>query len=204
MNKFRVDVGGVTEMERLQSVFASLQTYPFDELLQLKLKESASDIMLLIGALVLFTRNDAEDLFNEKKDVDERSMVGCVYRYMYCAHIMNLCGSTQPDIDIEYDRMRIDGERFGSKTFSLCYSPKVTCVEEQRIKCNELIGRGKWCSECDNPCEKYVRPDLIIHTRNSDLGDGNGMVVEFKRNKNKKYGDDDIKGPSAIAVKKCA
>ena len=193
MNKFKVDTVGDTEIERLISVFTSLQTCPFDELLQLKSKESASDIMLLIGALVLFTRSDAGILFNETKDVCERTMVGCVYRYMYCAHIMNLCNSTQPDIDIEYDRMRIDGEKFGLKAFSLCHLPKATCTDEQRTKCNEFIGHEKWCCECDNPCKKHVIPDLIIHMRNSNPGDGNGMVVEFKRNKNKKCFNDDIK-----------
>ena len=193
MDKFKIDVNGVTTIEKLQSVFTSLHSYSANKLLRLKKEESVSDIMLLLGALVLFTKNDAEDLFNEKKDVNERTMVGCVYRYMYCAHIMNLCNFTQPDIDIEYDRMRIDGEKLGPKAFSLCHLPKATCTEEQRTKCNEFIGHEKWCCECDNPCEKHVIPDLIIHMRNSNPGDGNGMVVEFKRNKNKKCFDDDIK-----------
>ena len=103
MNKFKIEVNGSTEIERLRSVFVSLQTCPLNKLLQMKWKASVSDIMLLIGALVLFTRRDAGILFNEKKDVDERAMVGCVYRYMFCARLLNVLESTQPDIDIEYD-----------------------------------------------------------------------------------------------------
>ena len=192
MNKFKVDVGGVPEMERLRSVFASLQTCSFDDLLQLKWKESASDVMLLIGALMLFTKNDAEDLFNEKKDVDERTMVGCVYRYMYCARLMNILKATQPDIDIEYDRMRVVGKGLVSKHFTPCMKPKEICKSYTNKACNDFIeNHGKVCDKCKQ-YEKRIRPDLIIHKRNSEPGSDNGMIVEFKRRDNTD-GCDDIK-----------
>jgi hypothetical protein len=186
MSEYSVDVSGETEEEKLCSVFSSLKEMLIREISKFGLGESESDIKLLIGSLLLFNMKDAQELFGEHKDVDERAMVGCVYRYMYCARIMNVCNSTQPHIDIEYDRMRIDARKFGPKTFQTCSSPKDTCTDEQKSKCNKVVSRGKWCRLC-NQCVKHVRPDLIIHFRNSDLGCGNGMIVEFKRNK-----DDDL------------
>lgn len=191
MKEFKVEVGGATEIERLRSVFSALQTCPFNELLHLRWKESASDIMLLIGALMLFTRNDAEVLFNEGKDVNERSMAGCVYRYMYCACLMNVFDSTQPDIDIEYDRMRVEGKGLIPKYFALCVTPKDGCKGQQEKLCKDFIeNQGKACDKCQQ-FEKRIRPDLIIHKRDSELGSGNGMIVEFKRYK--VDGCDDVK-----------
>ena len=186
MSEYTVDVSGKTEKEKLCAVFSSLKERTISEITRSGLENSVSDIKLLIGSLLLFTIRDAHELFGEQKDVDERAMVGCVYRYMYCARLMNVCDSTQPHIDIEYDRMCVDYKKFGQKVFVQCSSQKETCAEAQRSKCHDFVSRGKWCRIC-NQCEKRVRPDLIIHKRNSDFGAGNGMIVEFKRKK-----DDDL------------
>ena len=192
MNKFKIEVNGSTEIERLRSVFVSLQTCPLNKLLQMKWKESVSDIMLLIGALVLFTRRDAGILFNEKKDVDERAMVGCVYRYMFCARLLNVLESTQPDIDIEYDRMRVVGKGLVPKYFALCAEPNESCKEHQYESCRDFIeNHGKICDKCQQ-YEKRIRPDLIIHRRNSEPGSDNGMIAEFKRH-DRGEGCDDMK-----------
>ena len=67
---------------------------------------------LLCDALKLFYENDAKALFNEpqknaddaaegKRIVNERAMVGCMYRYMWC--LIQQEGNCIPvsDIDIE-------------------------------------------------------------------------------------------------------
>lgn len=192
MNNFKVDVNGSTEIKRLCAVFDSLQKGLFNKWLQVKWKESASDIILLIGALVLFTRKDADTLFNKSKDVDERAMVGCVYRYMFCAHLMNVLEATQPDIDIEYDRMRVVGKELVPKYFTPCVNPKEQCKRQQNKACNCFIkDHGKLCDKCQQ-YEKRIRPDLIIHKRDSEPGCDNDMIVEFKRY-DQEVGWDDIK-----------
>jgi len=169
------------EKEKLCSVFGQLRESPIAKLLQYKYGESAVDILLLIGALVLFARNDAESLFDSKKDVDEKAMAGCVYRYMFCACLMKLFESTQPNIDIEYDRMRVVGKGLVSKYFTRCLEPKESCKSRQHKACNDFIkNHGKVCDKCAQ-YEKRIRPDLIIHERNLELGSGNDMIVEFKR-----------------------
>ena len=186
------------EKEKLCSVFGQLRESPIAKLLQCKYGESAVDILLLIGDLVLFARNDAESLFDSKKDVDEKAMAGCVYRYMFCACLMKLFESTQPDINIEYDRMRVEGERLIPKHFVICEKPKGICNEHQYESCRQFIeNHGKFCEKCKQ-YEKRIRPDLIIHKRNSDPGSDNGMIVEFKRNN--VDGCDDVK----IAYSTCS
>jgi len=191
MSRLKVDVMMKTKINGLYSTFTSLCKKSFWKSMTTEWGTSISDMQLLLGALMIFTRDDASALFDNQKDVDERVMVGCVYRYMYCACMMGFCKSTQPDIDIEYDRMQIDHGKFGPKAFSFCYRPKTTCMRGQEDKCNSFVGREKWCLAC-RQCDRRVRPDLIIHKRNSDLGVGNGMIVEFKRN-NVDDHDDNVK-----------
>jgi hypothetical protein len=186
------------EKEKLCSIFGQLRESPIAELLQSKYGESAVDILLLIGALVLFARNDAESLFDNKKDVDEKAMAGCVYRYMFCACLMKLFESTQPDIDIEYDRMRVVEKGLVSKYLTLCLEPKERCKSRQQKVCNDFIkNHGKVCDKCAQK-KKRIRPDLIIHKRKSEHGRGNGMIVEFKRDN--VDGCDDVK----IAYSTCS
>ncbi len=182
---------GVDAKEEFFIVFKQLHESSVLKSLQSKYGESAFDIMLLIGALILFTRNDAALLFNEKKDVDERSMAGCVYRYMYCACLMDVFESTQPDIDIEYDRMRVVGKDFVPKYFTICARPEKRCEEHQYEACKCFIkDHAKTCGKCKQ-FEKRIRPDLIIHRRDSEPGSDNGLIVEFKRHK--VDGCDDVK-----------
>ena len=156
---------------------------------------------LLCDALQLFYKNDAKLLFNEpqenadytaekkegKRIVNERAMVGCVYRYMWC--LMQQAGSCVPvsDIDIEHDRMVKDDLEY--------YEKEISC------ECAQLqaVGRCERYGECikvivdkihaDNngddsmsvAIRKAVRPDIIVHNRNEGGVKNNGLVVEFKK-----------------------
>ena len=56
-------------------------------------------------------------------------------------------------------------------------------VESYRIDLEEFIlGQSGSLSKCKG-CGRSVRPDLVIHERNSNPGLGNGLVAEFKREK---------------------
>lgn len=180
MEKLEINLRIKSDFESLRSIFKLLKEWSLWEIKSEEWGNAILDMQLLIGALVMFSRNDAVELFNSQKDVNERAMAGCVYRYMYCAHILNFCKATYPNIDIEYDRIKIDQENFGPKVLSLCQNN--SCEEELKKKCTQFIYRKKRCCLCGN-CDKRVIPDLIIYKRNSDLGKGNGMIVEFKRYK---------------------
>ena len=152
-------------------------------MLQVKDVDNASlnYVKSLLAGLVAFTANDADKLFDEQKDVDERAMVGCIYRYMYLIMLFKLCDMGLPDIDIEYDRMRGAGAELCKKGFTSC---NVTgCDLTKRKVCEEFIlGQSGSLSKCKG-CGRSVRPDLVIHERNSNPGLGNGLVAEFKREK---------------------
>ena len=63
-------------------------------------------LTILSEALKRFYVNDAKSLFGNNKQIDERAMVGCIYRYMWniLEQQKSLVGQIC-DIDIEYDRM---------------------------------------------------------------------------------------------------
>lgn len=152
-------------------------------MLQVKDVDNASlnYVKSLLAGLVAFTANDADDLFDDQKDVDERAMVGCIYRYMYLIMSIKLCDAGLPDIDIEYDRMKGPNAKLCQKAVMSCTDR--SCDLEKRKVCEEFVsGQSDSSGKC-KCCGRNVRPDMIIHKRNSCLGQGNGLVAEFKREK---------------------
>lgn len=151
---------------------------------------------LLFHALQLFYRNDASALFGKskirkeergkEKIVNERAMVGCVYRYMWCLMQQKTYNGIESDIDIEYDRMIKDDLGYYEKEVPYKCSKK-DC--EKKDKCiHEIIAgiqrrRKKDVSNiemCDI-IKTAVRPDVIVHNRNQSGQSNNGLVVEFKK-----------------------
>jgi hypothetical protein len=138
----------------------------------------------LIGVLKIgieeFYNNDAESLFSQEiangKDIDERAMVGCIYRYMY-ANLNNVC---YPHIDIEYNRMQRLNKDEVDKSISLCSNCRNEEMKKGGITCYEYAKTVREVMEnvASNEDEISMRPDIIIHRRNS--GD-NGLIVEFKK-----------------------
>ena len=131
---------------------------------------------LLIDAIKLFYINDADSLFGADKNVDERAMVGCIYRYMWCKIVRE---GINCDIDIEYDRMRGRNGGLVKKSIDLAQE----CgTENCRKECLKLIAKraGKRKGKSDK--ELYsIRPDIILHMRNSEPGKDNYLVAEFKK-----------------------
>ena len=117
-------------------------------------------LQVLIDGIKEFYRRDADMLFNGKP-IDERAMVGCIYRYMWCEIARK---GINCDIDIEYDRMRGRNGEFARKSIDLakdcgtdscrrhCLLLIAEKVEKRKTKKNELYS---------------IRPDIILHKRNS-------------------------------------
>ena len=144
-------------------------------------------IKLLIDALQEFYVQDVKDLFKNKM-ADERAMVGCIYRYIWCLMHNPYYDDLEPDIDIEYDRM---SSPHSKKAFDISIDHKDSCIHNNYENCGKLICNqrhinGKICKQGNINAHKKkkwrdFRPDLIIHKRGSSVGAGNGMVVEFKK-----------------------
>ena len=158
-------------------------------------------IDLLCRALQLFYKNDANVLFDKpqkiikskatvnEKIVNERAMVGCVYRYMWCMMQQQIFGIPEFDIDIEYDRMIKDESGYYEKEIS-CKCERVNC--SRRSNCIQVIvdeiqrrkNAGNSEGECGTAVDVIraaVRPDIIVHNRNKSGIANNGLVVEFKK-----------------------
>jgi hypothetical protein len=151
---------------------------------------------LLFHALQLFYRNDATDLFGKskireeesgnEKIVNERAMVGCVYRYMWCLMQQKTYNGIESDIDIEYDRMVKDNLVYYAKEIP-CECSAKDC--EKKDKCiHEIIAgirrrrKGDVSDiEMSDIIKTAVRPDVIVHNRNQIGQSNNGLVVEFKK-----------------------
>lgn len=131
-------------------------------------------IKLLVKAIELFYQNDAKELFGSTKDVDERAMVGCVYRYMWCMMQQPGESFSVPNIDIEYDRMGNNLDAIKKYT----EMPSDRCKKCDRKKiCYDVL---KSCMDRKNQKKtRYeFRPDIILHQRGTS---SNGLVVEFKK-----------------------
>ena len=130
-------------------------------------------LQVLIAGIRSFYMNDAEALFGGRP-VDERAMVGCIYRYMWD----EICrADVECDIDIEYDRM--NGKNGGPVRKSIDLSQEcgtMTCRE----RCLALITR-KTGKKRGNQKVYSIRPDIIMHKRNSSPGTDNFLVAEFKK-----------------------
>lgn len=156
---------------------------------------------LLCRALQLFYKNDATVLFNKpqttlKKEsagngkiVNERAMVGCVYRYMWCLMQQQVFEIPEFDIDVEYDRMIKDGSEYYEKEISY-ECERTNCI--RRSNCIKVIvdeiqrrrNSGNSEGECGTAADIIrvaVRPDIIVHNRNKSGIANNGLVVEFKK-----------------------
>ena len=159
-------------------------------------REQKQYMYLLFYALQLFYKNDASALFGKSKIreeesgngkiVNERAMVGCVYRYMWCLMQQKTYNGIESDIDIEYDRMIKDDLGYYEKKIP-CECSAKNC--EKKDKCiHEIIAgiqrrRKKDVSNiemCDI-IKTAVRPDVIVHNRNQSGQSNNGLVVEFKK-----------------------
>ena len=139
-------------------------------------KELDGFLQVLLYGLVKFYAHDATELF-EGYAVDERAMVGCIYRYMYCAMEKGLCVENYPDIDSEYNRMMLEYERWVEKSMRPCEQPDCPHAKE----CYWLVEKErKRLSKCKDKCEDacVFRPDIILHRRNTQQ---NGLIVEVKK-----------------------
>ena len=161
-------------------------------------------ISLLCRALQLFYKNDAKALFDKpqartksdaggkdgkSKIVNERAMVGCVYRYMWCMMQQQIFELPEFDVDIEYDRMIKDESGYYEKEIS-CKCESVNC--SRRSNCIQVIvdeiqrrrksgnSEGEFGAATD-VIRAVVRPDIIVHNRNKSGLANNGLVVEVKK-----------------------
>jgi hypothetical protein len=149
-------------------------------------------IELLVNALKEFYNEDAEALWTGRK-VDERTMVGCISRYVWHGRKQSGYESLLPHIDIEYDKMQREAVGVSKKAFerSIDCAPcdeYETCgkVINEKMCCNEGVANEE-CVNCELYKERYqFRPDLIVHKRNSQWDRGNGLIVEFKTKENGK------------------
>ena len=140
--------------------------------------ESKNLIKLLIFGIKKFYGQDAEALFGHgdcPMHIDERAMVGCIYRYAWCCIKQK---GLDYDIDIEYDRMYGRNEGLVKKSIDLATECGTdSCRRECLLLIKNMIEK-KW----KRKNRLYsIRPDLIIHKRNSSVGQDNYLVVEFKK-----------------------
>lgn len=129
---------------------------------------------LLETALLIFYKCDAQALFGHNKDIDERAMVGCIYRYMWCA-IQCMPMHEEIDIDIEYDRMSCGNAEGVKKQISVCGSKCAGCCHKGN--CYDLIDKAINDHKTNKDSYEF-RPDIIVHKRNTNQ---NYMVIEFKK-----------------------
>ena len=175
-------------------------------------KNQEQYIDLLCRAIQLFYKNDAKVLFDQPhetnkseatgdgKIVNERAMVGCVYRYMWCLMQQRISEIPESDIDVEYDRMVRGGSEYYEKEisgscgerscglYSNCIQVIVSELNRRRKQGNSNADSG----DTTDVIKTAVRPDIIVHNRNQIGQPNNGLVVEFKK-EHKKFCAKDIK-----------
>ena len=133
-------------------------------------------IEILINALQKFYSFDAKQLFDEEKTIDERAMVGCVYRYMWCQ--LQQIGDSIVDIDIEYNRKPSDyNGKDREKGIVLCEAEQQTNRCPHLKSCREIL-RKEMLAKKKETDRLSFRPDIIIHVRNHSQ---NFMHIEFKK-----------------------
>lgn len=144
---------------------------------------------LLEDALNRFYKDDAKELF-DGNPVDERAMVGCIARYVWCGRQSDRYKALLPHVDVEYNKMG-SSEAALIKAFGRVFECESKCPESRYKECGSLIQSrinakcpcSPSCREVDCAKRKYkFRPDLIVHERGIwGADDGNGMIVEFKK-----------------------
>lgn len=133
-------------------------------------------IKILINALQKFYSIDAKQLFDKEKTIDERTMVGCVYRYMWCQ--LQQRADSIADIDIEYNRKPSDYEgRDREKGIVLCEAEQQSNRCPHSKSCREIL-RKEMLAKKKETDKISFRPDIIIHVRNHMQ---NFMHIEFKK-----------------------
>lgn len=142
-------------------------------------------IELLVEALELFYQNDAESLFAGRL-AHEQTMVNCIARYIWRLMEREKSLGLVEDVDVEYDKIHskdpkafygiVDHKKSCCKNiYEFCGGVITDKINERDSKCKQCEKQDS-CKRRDN---KYrFRPDLILHTRNSDE---NWLVVEFKK-----------------------
>ncbi len=145
----------------------------------------------LIAAIWRFYKKDARSLFGTKV-VDERAMVGCIYRYVWNEHKAR-AWSVQ-DIDIEYDRMEDDELLDKQKSIRGIVLEKCIRMEkcDQLLHCAIKLATGMKSITSDG-LRRMFRPDLVIHNRGNIGIANNGLIVEFKKEKEKGVNPEDAK-----------
>ena len=143
-------------------------------------------IDLLKGALQRFYREDAADLFRGGP-ADERTMVDCIARYVWFDRQDDRYNGLLPHVNVEYNKMYLSDDESRVKAFGpvpACdkCSLKENCWERIKLQIEKKCEESLSCPFVD--CKKHsyqFRPDLIVHKRNTLGRDGNGLVVEFKK-----------------------
>lgn len=150
-------------------------------------------LSLLCKAIMFFYRRDTKSLWGAKV-VDERAMVGCIYRYVWEKRkIVQACNTH--DIDIEYDRMTADDLIDNQKAMHSIFIAE--CLKMNKCERNDLCA-----GHLDNKIKKQktndktrllFRPDLIIHNRGKTEKDNNGLIAEFKKENEKHLNRGNVK-----------
>lgn len=149
---------------------------------------------LLVEALKLFYKNDADELF-KGDPVDERAMVGCIARYVWWVKQAEKFKGLKTYVDVEYNKMHQPNIGAMVKAFDQvadCMRAEEgsrKCLRYE--KCGQMI-QARINEKCDFSfecrvvdCSKNLyrfRPDLIVHERGvPGCEGGNGLIVEFKK-----------------------
>ena len=138
-------------------------------------------IKLLMYGIKKFYEQDSEALFghgNCPRHIDERAMVGCIYRYMYQGLAKRCINFSH--IDIEYNRMlglNTDGIEKAIVPCEKCKREGASSV------CTAKDGVfQQWLTDLKSQKDyKGIRPDIIVHNRNQLNQFSNGLIVEFKK-----------------------
>ena len=158
---------------------------------------------LLVEALKLFYKNDADELF-KGDPVDERAMVGCIARYVWRVKQGEKFKDLNTHVDVEYNKMYQPNIGVWVKAFEQvadCMHAEEggkKCLRYE--KCGQMIQarineKCNYSFECrDVDCTKHFyrfRPDLIVHERSvPGCEGGNGLIVEFKKEQKSERNED--------------
>ncbi len=146
---------------------------------------------LLCGAIQRFYQKDADSLWRAKV-INERAMVGCVYRYMW-EKTCHLAHNAIKDIDIEYDRMCDDAFLETQKAILAVSVNQCRNQKEcsKKGECTEKLANRIELKTDDN-ARLLFRPDLIFHNRGKPCIQNNALIVEFKKEKDKDVELEDV------------
>lgn len=142
--------------------------------------EQKTYVDLLADALQRFYEDDAEELLKDNP-VDERSMIGCIARYMWCRNRRGRFEELMPDVDVEFNKLSLTRNEVEDKGFYVAMECKEGCKYKEG--CGKMI-EAHFTKVKKGEAESFdgrlgrFRPDVIVHRRGSSQ---NGMIVEFKK-----------------------